>query len=312
MPLQVQSQIINEYTPVITVPATAEVITEAALADTAIALGNRIEFVRRLQTTNEKFGFFREDFLNVQAINPAVAPLGSNNAQWFGDTPWVASEIVSPFDVIRIVQSADNIADAQYHNNPGRMRVDSITGPAGVNFSKFSGAAGVGIPAKYVKEMTCIIKPFSVLSGMRCEFGLKSTSAGVAINQANSAALSFLFDPALSGNWQAKSSKTAAASSHIEDTGVAPSTGGSMQKLILRRTQIDIDDPDAYKWQWIQGLADGSEIILVEKVNGVSDYFLPDIDQVCVMRLALEVPDLTVANEYWEVDWISGEFEVLR
>jgi hypothetical protein len=65
MPHQVQSLITADYTPIITVPATTEVITQDALQDTAVALGSRIEYVRQFTNASEEpemVQIIREDF----------------------------------------------------------------------------------------------------------------------------------------------------------------------------------------------------------------------------------------------------------
>lgn len=66
MPTQIQGLVTPVYEPVVTVPATSEVITEAGLTDTALALANRIEFVKEQviseQDSPEAFALLREDF----------------------------------------------------------------------------------------------------------------------------------------------------------------------------------------------------------------------------------------------------------
>jgi len=69
MPVQIQGDVVPEYTPVITIADTGEVLTEAQLYDTTLALANRIEFVRTLvpaaSTTPEAFATCRDDFFGA-------------------------------------------------------------------------------------------------------------------------------------------------------------------------------------------------------------------------------------------------------
>jgi hypothetical protein len=66
MPVQIQGDVTAEYEPVLTIADTGEVLTEAQLYDTTLALANRIEFVRSLtpEATEdpEQFATFREEF----------------------------------------------------------------------------------------------------------------------------------------------------------------------------------------------------------------------------------------------------------
>lgn len=65
MPHQVQSLITPDYVPIVTVPATAEVITQAALQDTAVALGSRTEYVKQFTDgadRPEAFHTVKEEF----------------------------------------------------------------------------------------------------------------------------------------------------------------------------------------------------------------------------------------------------------
>lgn len=66
MPVQIQGDVTPDYEPVLTIADTGEVLTEAQLYDTTLALANRIEFVRSLvpEATEEPeaFGTFREEF----------------------------------------------------------------------------------------------------------------------------------------------------------------------------------------------------------------------------------------------------------
>lgn len=90
MTTQVQSLIEPEYTEVIEVAEDGETLTEAILVDTAVALGNRIEYVRQLVAeaadTPEKFTTLREDFFG--AVH--------DSAFLYGDIVWNIENTGSP------------------------------------------------------------------------------------------------------------------------------------------------------------------------------------------------------------------------
>lgn len=82
MPVQIQADVDPVYEPVLTIADTGEVLTEAQLYDTTIALANRIEFVRSLvpEATEEPeaFGTFREEFWGA-IFNDTQSRLDADN-----------------------------------------------------------------------------------------------------------------------------------------------------------------------------------------------------------------------------------------
>jgi hypothetical protein len=82
MPVQIQGDVTAVYEPVITIADTGEVLTEAQLYDTTLALANRIEFVRSLtpEATEEPeaFGTFREEFWGA-IFNSGQSRLDADN-----------------------------------------------------------------------------------------------------------------------------------------------------------------------------------------------------------------------------------------
>lgn len=92
MPVQIQGDVTPVYEPVLTIADTGEVLTEAQLYDTALALANRIEFVRALvpEATEEPeaFGTFREEFWG--------AIWASGTARLDADNLWRSSHVGSP------------------------------------------------------------------------------------------------------------------------------------------------------------------------------------------------------------------------
>jgi hypothetical protein len=92
MALQIQGDVVPTYEPVITIAETGEVLTEAQLYDTTLALANRIEFVRSLvpeaSEEPESFGTFREEFWG--AIH------NSGQSRLDADNLWRSSNTGSP------------------------------------------------------------------------------------------------------------------------------------------------------------------------------------------------------------------------
>lgn len=113
MPTQVQTLIEPVYEAVVEVPADAEVITEASLINTAVALGNRIEFLKQLQsdTTDEPERFFivRDDF-GCALYDGALSVV-------YSDHLWRTADVGSP-----TITSVANSA-----KNPGLFRVTCAT-----------------------------------------------------------------------------------------------------------------------------------------------------------------------------------------
>jgi hypothetical protein len=90
MPVQIQGDVTPEYTTILTISDTGEVLTEAQIYDTTLALANRIEFVRQLvpeaSDNPEAFGIFREEFWMASADNGIL----------YADNIWRYSDAGSP------------------------------------------------------------------------------------------------------------------------------------------------------------------------------------------------------------------------
>src|SRR5512146_1472402 len=84
MPTNVAGLITPTYDAVINVASDTEVLTQAALTDTAVALGNRISFVREgvidLAVRPEGVMSFRDDFVGGY--------LDTVNNKFFSEVPW--------------------------------------------------------------------------------------------------------------------------------------------------------------------------------------------------------------------------------
>src|SRR5690606_41331435 len=69
MPVQIQNDVNPVYEPIITISDTGEVLTEAQIYDTTLALANRIEFVRTLTPEAadrpETYATLPEDFFGA-------------------------------------------------------------------------------------------------------------------------------------------------------------------------------------------------------------------------------------------------------
>jgi hypothetical protein len=126
MPHQVQSLITPDYVPIVTVPATAEVITQAALQDTAVALGSRTEYVKQFTDGADKpelFHVVREEF------DGAVWDSGQSILH--ASFPWRTSHTGSP-----VVTHLNGSA-----RRPGRLKVAL---PPSSSFNMGPGSAAGG------------------------------------------------------------------------------------------------------------------------------------------------------------------------
>lgn len=122
MPVQVQSLVTPVYEAVVTVHATGDIATEAQFIDTAVAILNRVEFVKNLQSdasdSPEAFALVRDDFMAGNTLTAA----GVLTA----DTAWT-------FDVVGGgTHAVDVIAGDQV--NPGRLRFNVAGGNTGAVF----------------------------------------------------------------------------------------------------------------------------------------------------------------------------------
>lgn len=92
MPTDVSGLITPSYDAVINVAADTEILTEAALTDTAVALGNRISFVREsvpeLAQKPDGICTFRDDFLSCK--------FNSSESRFYSGVPWIVNSTLSP------------------------------------------------------------------------------------------------------------------------------------------------------------------------------------------------------------------------
>src|SRR5690606_15473414 len=92
MPVQIQNDVNPVYEPIITISDTGEVLTEAQIYDTTLALANRIEFVRTLTPEAadrpETYATLREDFFG--------AIYTSGQARIDASFPWRTASAGSP------------------------------------------------------------------------------------------------------------------------------------------------------------------------------------------------------------------------
>lgn len=276
------------YTPTLPVTNDTSILTQADLTATVLSLANRIEFVKQLvSVAATNFCGFKDDFLHVDGD---AVTFGSPR-QWFGDTPWY------------VVQGAAGTlaldqADAGNVVNHGTVTIMSTSGTLSASFFKDEAVGGFGARFNKLLSAVCLCALQYLPAPMKFEFGVRA-GASPGIDQANAASISFLYNPALSPNWQAKTSLNAAASAHYTDTGVAP-IAGVMQKLEIIRTAPS----PALTFEWrINGTT-----VATKTSNGVLTPFVPASD-VGHMSFAGQVPVVTVADETIDVDYISFELD---
>lgn len=221
------------YDPVLPVTATAEVITQASLTNTAVALANRIEFLRNsigiVSDTPDKFNILQEDWRGFQ-VDPLLA---------FGTPGYVNGD--SGSWGATILGGADcNITASTFPETfaHGNIVMAATGGTRGLAVFK----GGMGRSGGSLVQQRQAFRYGSILK-MICDMRFDTTIAGVnkfefgmatdedAINLANSAAVSIFYDPAgVGANWQFRTSLTAGSSSNIIDSGVPP-TVSAQQRL---------------------------------------------------------------------------------
>lgn len=286
MPLQIQDLIVPEYTAVLTVPATAETITEAALSDMAVGLGNRIAYLLEtfpeFSQFPEKSSQITDDFIHADCDDfTDVAQV------WHGDTPWKLS--VSGDITIENIGTVGGAA-------PGVINLASKNGTGGVAiFSKFASNATQGMSGSSFLRAVCRCRAMGSATNRKFEFGMQTTSGGIGIDAANSAALSFLHDPAVSLNWQVKTSAAAPASATYEDTGVL-ADDNDFDKLEIRT----IFDPTFSGWEFLI-----NDVVVVTRLTSDGLFQPHSINDKMQFRFAVDLPDLTVADEEYQVDLVS-------
>lgn len=282
----VAGSVVPVYTPTLPVTNDASILTQADLTALTLSLANRIEFIRQsVALASESFCAVKEDFLHV---DPDPVTFGSPR-EWFGDTPW------------RIVQqsagtlalSYEDIGNTVHH---GTITIMSTSGTTGAVWYKDNPVGGRGVRFSTLLRAVCILTIRSTAAPLKFEFGLKAGSSP-AIDQANAASVTFLFNPAVNANWLAKTSLNAAASAHYSDTGVPPSAPGVMQKLEILRTSTS---PLTFDF-----LINGT-VVATKIQSGVLTPFVPSSDN-GHMAFGGIVPVVTVADETIDIDWVSFE-----
>lgn len=200
MTTQVQSMIEPEYTAVVEVAEDGETLTEAILINTAVALGNRIEYVRQLVAeaadVPEKFTVLREDFLG--AVHDGTSVL-------YADLVWRTEHTGSP---------------AISHNggtasNPGKL---VLAMPPDTTFF-----AGLGNPTHSpfgmitTKAITMVVAVNDNVANVVTGFsiGLKNDWS---LTNGGSDALTLFYSKATSANWMLMVRKASANINH--DLGI--------------------------------------------------------------------------------------------
>jgi len=147
MPTQVQGLITPVYTAIVDVAATGEVLTEARLTDTAVALGNRIEFLRSLTpeaaASPEAFVIIREDWLGG---------IAEGSTRFLGSFPWT--------NIITTSGGQSVFQDDGTLKNPGGLVVSTPGTLGNEQFSWFIGPASTSTPLDFstVESFTIVAK----------------------------------------------------------------------------------------------------------------------------------------------------------
>lgn len=233
MPTQVQGLISPVYEPIISVSSDGEILTQAALTNLAVALGNRIQFIADqigiVSATPEKFSVMQEDFRGfaIGLVSPALS--FGNPGHIIGDSGAWAATIIGTSNEPDIEPGAGTPT-----SNHGEMKITGRTATNGLSLVKggnrFIAASSPqiqnGIPQGFnfsrILKLKCdMVFNTAITAPHKFEFGL--FSAQTAINGAASYAVSILYDPGISANWQFKTSVP--AGSTLTDSGVPPNVG---------------------------------------------------------------------------------------
>jgi hypothetical protein len=290
MALQIQNDVLPVYEPVITIAETGEVLTEAQIYDTTLALANRIEFVRQatpgVATDPENVCFISDDFTFVD--EGAVA-FGTPR-QWQGDTPWIVTQTAAGTLQVRSFNTGQLV-------NHGNLEWRSTSGTIGAIWRKGGLNSGSGSGLRYSRflKAKCLLRMNNIAAPVKFEFGMKSGSA-TTFDTANTASITFLYDPATNANWLAKTSLDAGSSAHYADTTVPP-VPGSYQKLEI--LQLDATDP-TYQFSI-------NDVVVATKVQSGGSFFIPSGSDVGHACFGGQVP-VFASNETIQVDYTAFTF----
>jgi hypothetical protein len=229
MPTQVQGLITPTYDAVIEVLSNGEVCTEAALTNTAVALGNRIEFVRRLSANAsadpETSFYVREDW------SSAVYVPGSNLVH--GDVTWSSA--------IGTGTPTGTYGDGSA-KNPGNFIIGL---PAGATADQLSVALGsMTSDSMTFASFQRIVHVFKVVDNAgnpstQFQFGLSQNAANLAVGAGGTDSLRIRYSKADSANWLVNFRKSSVGAQF--DSGVPFVSGEYIVASFERNVAAGVD-----------------------------------------------------------------------
>lgn len=275
MPVQVQGMIQPQWAEIVTVGASGETITEAQNINTAVALGNRIEFLRqRLDNEPYAAGGYFDDFSFVRTV---AAGDSSTAGHVQADTPWRHYQLEADAGSLN-TGTADSDALGALRANGAAAVAQAITLQKSGSELKFGNLI----------YLATRVHVGSIASGMKFEIGLLTSS--VAFTGVGSTTptdvISILFDPAVSANWQLR--KRTGGNQGLTDTGVA----------VVAGTAYDL------RLEWDASLARA----VIGNVTTFSASNHPSASTRCGSQLRFQMP-ASGSNRFFEVDYVAARYD---
>jgi len=195
MPYDVAGDITGDtYDPVVNIPSNGETITEASLIDATVALGNRIEYVRKLTPLSgaqpDRFFLVRDDF---------------TGAHYDSANDFIHSDLLWKSDVGAGTPSAGFYSGTS--KNPGNLVVSLPSGATADQLSVALGfGAGIGVDMFSFAGFERIEFVFAVFDapgnpGTQFQVGLCATVNNMAVGVGGTDSLRVRYSKAESANW---------------------------------------------------------------------------------------------------------------
>ena len=199
MPVDIAPAVTPVYEPTISLPLDGEQANAASLQTFALALANRIEFLRQVNLTDPwQVVEYREDFSRAVLASEVLT----------ADRTW--SLLQSP--AVLTVAAAPGAADEH-----GILRLQNVSGSATSGLLVASNNQHPGTFSQ-LQLMGCKIKTDSIAAGHGLEFGMFGDfTLGLGSNPAITN-LGWVWNPASSPKWRLKSSQSGATT--FIDTGI--------------------------------------------------------------------------------------------
>lgn len=255
MPTNVANLITAEYTAVVNIPASAEVLTEEALSNLAVALGNRVEFIRQntpnLRTALQKILSVEEEFHSVS--------YNSSQNILLADTTWQTAKSGGPVVAFRDSDGTDRIGG-----------VRATMGTAGASFALFKGGGPTSqvYRTEQFDRFSCIYHSPTTVSDKQVRIGLSQDANGLS---GGTHGLAFVQETG-EANWQVYS-KTSGGEDQA-DSGVAVAADSDVLFELIRASSgtwtVAVNESE------ITTLTDPADNVLTAETFNLGTYFQCD------------------------------------